>query len=176
MKQLIDDLENALLLFMVLVFPFFFLFQNTWRSYEYRMELERRGVTVKARILDSNNINGGKGAFPIYYVYTYNGHEDTGSFSSSCTRWFDWDIDSFAIAYEKPIVDVVFLPEQKGREVLKMDLFYFPNVTTDFLPFFTGNSFWLTVLAICFIIFMPYGLNELKKEREKNGSIPLSSD
>lgn len=162
---------------MVLVFPIFYLFQNTWRSYEYHKELERRGVVVKARLLFDDNIQWSRSATEYYYVYMYNGELDTGSYVDQNTRLNEYNADTLRIAYEKPIIDIVFLPELKHHEVFKVDLFYLPTIMWQYnWPFFTGNSFWLTVLAICFITFMPYALNALKREREKNGSMPPTSD
>ncbi len=177
MKQLIDDIEGLLIFFFVVIFPLFYLFQNTCRGYEYHKELERRGVTVKARMLLSDKITSLKTGGRYYYVYMYNGALDTGSYADQGSRVDKCDEDSLRSAYEKPIIDVLFLPELKHHEVFRVDLFYLPNMMIQyFWPFFTGNSFWLSVLAICFIIYMSLGLNALKRDREKNGSIPPSSD
>lgn len=177
MKQLIDDIEGLLIFFFVVIFPLFYLFQNTCRSYEYHKELERRGVVVKARLLIDDNIQWSRSATEYYYVYMYNGELDTGSYVNQDTRLYEYSADTLRIAYEKPIIDIVFLPEFKHQEVIKVDLFYLPSMMFQyFWPFFTGNSFWLSVLAICFIIYMSLGLYALKRDREKNGSIPPSSD
>ncbi len=178
MKQLIDDIEGLLIFFFVVIFPLFYLFQNTWRSYEYHKELERRGVTVKARLLIDDNIQWSRSATEYYYVYMYNGELDTGSYVNKYTRLNDYyNADTLRIAYEKPIIDIVFLPEFRHQEVVKVDLFCLPCMMFQYYwPFFSDNCFWLTVLAITFIIYISLGLYAFKRDREKNGSIPPSSD
>ncbi len=177
MKQLIDDIEGLLIFFFVVIFPLFYLFQNTCRSYEYHKELERRGVVVKARLLFDDNIHWSRSATEYYYVYMYNGELDTGSYVNQYTRLKEYYADTLRIAYEKPIIDIVFLPELKHYEVIKVDLFYLPTMMFEYYwPFFRENCFWLTVLAICFIIYMSLGLNALKRDRKKNGSMSPTSD
>ncbi|MBL7799441.1 MAG: hypothetical protein JNL95_01830 [Chitinophagales bacterium] len=174
MKQLIDDIEGLLIFFFVVIFPLFYLFQNTCRSYEYHKELEKRGVTATANFPPPFWLGGGKTATAFPFVFKYQGEIDTGYYTWQTSRIRDIDRE------EQPFLrnaEVIFLPEMPEKAIFKIDLYYFNQMMWgEFWPFFTGNSFWLSVLAICFIIYMSLGLYALKRDRKRNGSIPPTSD